>query len=46
VVEPAAAGLAPGRSIGFRSALASPPADASQVTLNLVAREGSAIGLH
>jgi hypothetical protein len=46
VVEPAAGGLAPGRSIGFRSALASPPANASQVTLNLVAREGSAIGLH
>jgi len=41
LVEPAVAGLAPGRSIGFRSALASPPSDATEVTLNLAAREGS-----
>ena len=41
LVEPAVADLAPGGSIGFRSALASPPADATEVTLNLVAREGT-----
>jgi predicted Zn finger-like uncharacterized protein len=40
LVEPAVAGLAPGRSIGFRSALASPPPDAAQVTLDLAARKG------
>jgi predicted Zn finger-like uncharacterized protein len=40
LVEPSVTGLAPGRSIGFRSALASPPPDAAQVTLNLAAREG------
>jgi predicted Zn finger-like uncharacterized protein len=42
LVEPAVAGLAAGASIGFRSALASPPDDATQVTLNLAAREGVA----
>ena len=41
LVEPAVAGLAAGGSIGFRSALASPPPDAAQVTLNLAAREGT-----
>jgi len=41
LVEPAVAGLAAGRSIGFRSALASPPGEATQVTLNLAAREGT-----
>jgi predicted Zn finger-like uncharacterized protein len=41
LVEPAVAGLAAGDSIGFRSALASPPAEATQVTLDLAAREGS-----
>jgi predicted Zn finger-like uncharacterized protein len=40
LVEPAIAGLGPGKSIGFRSALASPPPDAAQVTLDLAAREG------
>jgi hypothetical protein len=45
LVEPSADGLAAGRSIGFRSALASPPASASQVTLKLAAREGDTIGL-
>jgi hypothetical protein len=40
LVEPAVAGLAPGKSIGFRSALASPPPDAAQVTLDLAARKG------
>lgn len=42
LVEPSVTGLAAGRSIGFRSALASPPDDATQVTLNLAAREGVA----
>jgi predicted Zn finger-like uncharacterized protein len=45
LVEPATAGLAAGRSIGFRSALASPPPAATQVTLKLAAREGQTIGL-
>lgn len=40
LVEPSVTGLAPGRSIGFRSALAEPPPDATQVTLDLAAREG------
>jgi hypothetical protein len=46
LMEPAVDGLAAGRSIGFRSALASPPATATQVTLKLAAREGHTIGLH
>lgn len=41
LVEPAVDGLAPGGSIGFRSALAAPPPDAAKVTLNLAAREGA-----
>ena len=41
LVEPAVAGLAAGRSIGFRSALAAPPDEATQVTLTLAAREGT-----
>jgi hypothetical protein len=45
LVEPAAAGLAPGRSIGFRSAVVSPPEEASQVTLHLAERENKTIGL-
>ncbi len=45
LVEPTAAGLAPGRSIGFRSAIASPPAEASQVALRLAARENQIIGM-
>jgi hypothetical protein len=45
VVEPAADGLAAGHSIGFRSALASPPKAATQVTLKLAEREGNTIGL-
>jgi predicted Zn finger-like uncharacterized protein len=40
LVEPSVTGLAPGRSIGFRSALAEPPPGATQVTLDLAAREG------
>jgi hypothetical protein len=46
LVEPAMAGLAPGKSIGFRSALASPPPGANRVTLHLAAREGQTNGLH
>jgi len=46
LMEPSVDGLAAGRSIGFRSALASPPAAATQVTLRLAAREGHTIGLH
>ncbi len=45
LVEPTAAGLAPGRTIGFRSAVASPPGDASQVTLKLAQRENQIVGL-
>ena len=41
LVEPAVDGLAGGASIGFRSALATPPPDAAKVTLNLVDREGA-----
>lgn len=44
-VEPDVAGLAPGKAIGFRSALASPP-DASQVAFNLAGGEERVIGLH
>ncbi|MEX0853968.1 MAG: hypothetical protein WD036_11905 [Bauldia sp.] len=44
LVEPAAQGLAAGRSIGFRSALLSPPSMATQVKLNLAARDGRTIG--
>ena len=45
LVEPSASGLAGGGAIGFRSALAAPPADATQVTLNLALREGETVGL-
>jgi hypothetical protein len=41
LVEPAVAGLAPGRSIGFRSAVASPPVEATQVSLDLAGRQGT-----
>jgi predicted Zn finger-like uncharacterized protein len=41
LVEPTVAGLAPGRSIGFRSAVASPPQEATQVTLDLAGRQGT-----
>jgi len=41
LVEPAVDGLAGGASIGFRSALATPPPEAAKVTLNLVQREGA-----
>jgi predicted Zn finger-like uncharacterized protein len=40
LVELAADGLAAGRSIAFRSALVSPPADAAEVTLDLAERQG------
>jgi len=45
LVEPSTTGLAAGRSVGFRSALASPPEDATQVTLSLAARENQVAGL-
>ncbi len=45
LVEPSTTGLAAGGSIGFRSALASPPEDATQVTLSLAAREAQVAGL-
>lgn len=45
LVEPSTTGLAAGRSVGFRSALASPPEDATQVTLSLAAREDQVAGL-
>ena len=45
LVEPDKAGLAPGGSIGFRSAVSAPPADASQVTLRLAARQNQIIGM-
>lgn len=45
LVEPAKAGLAPGASIGFRSAVSAPPVDASQVTLRLATRENQIIGM-
>jgi hypothetical protein len=41
LVEPSVDGLAPGRSIGFRSAVASPPQEATQVTLDLAGRQGT-----
>lgn len=41
LVEPSVDGLAPGRSIGFRSAVASPPREATQVTLDLAGRQGT-----
>jgi predicted Zn finger-like uncharacterized protein len=41
LVQPAVQGLAPGGSIGFRSAVASPPQEATQVTLDLAGRQGS-----
>jgi predicted Zn finger-like uncharacterized protein len=41
LVEPAVEGLAPGASVGFRSALATPPPDVTRVTLNLAEREGA-----
>jgi len=40
LVELTTDSLAAGRSIGFRSALVSPPPDAAQVTLNLAERPG------
>jgi predicted Zn finger-like uncharacterized protein len=45
LVEPTKAGLAPGRSIGFRSAVSAPPVDANQVTLRLAQRENQIIGM-
>ncbi len=45
LVEPTKAGLAPGDSIGFRSAVASPPADASKVTIRLAQRQNQIIGM-
>ncbi len=45
LVEPTKAGLAPGGSVGFRSAVSAPPAEASQVTLRLAERENQIIGM-
>ena len=45
LVEPTKAGLAPGGTIGFRSAVSAPPVDASQVTLKLADRENQIIGM-
>ena len=45
LVEPVVGGLAPGGSIGFRSAVSAPPANASQVTLRLAQRENQIVGL-
>jgi predicted Zn finger-like uncharacterized protein len=45
VVEPSATAVEAGKTVGFRSALASPPADATQVTLNLTERKAQVIGL-
>ena len=45
LVEPAKVGLAPGGSVGFRSAISTPPADASHVTLRLAARQNQIIGM-
>ena len=45
LVEPSAAALAPGDTIGFRSALASPPEEATQVTLDLALRQDVALNL-
>jgi predicted Zn finger-like uncharacterized protein len=45
LVEPTKAGLAPGGSIGFRSAVSAPPADASQVTIRLAQRQNQIIGM-
>ncbi len=44
-LEPTQAGLAPGASFGFRSAVSAPPANASQVTLKLAERENQIIGM-
>lgn len=45
LVEPTADGIAPGRTIGFRSAVPSPPADATQVTLKLAQRTNLIVGM-
>ena len=45
LVEPAAAELDAGASIGFRSALASPLPGGERVALSLVGRTGVAIGM-
>lgn len=46
LVELAQLELAPGKSIGFRSALSAPPAEASEVSLALARREGHTVGLN
>ena len=45
LVEPATPGVAAGGSVGFRSALVSPPLGATQVTLDLVVREQQIVGM-
>jgi predicted Zn finger-like uncharacterized protein len=45
LVEPSKAGLAPGDTIGFRSAVSAPPVEASQVTLKLAQRENQIVGM-
>jgi hypothetical protein len=44
LVEPTTTGVAAGRSVGFRSTVAAPSAEAAQVTLKLAAREGQVVG--
>lgn len=46
LVEPARQQLDAGESIGFRSAFASPPAEATEVSLALARREGQTVGLN
>ena len=45
LVEPTKAGLAPGATIGFRSAVSAPPADASKVTVRIAERQNQIVGM-
>ena len=44
LVEPTRLSVAPGRAIGFRSALADPPAGVDRVSVSLAARGGTTVG--
>jgi predicted Zn finger-like uncharacterized protein len=44
LVEPARQSVAPGRAVGFRSALADPPAGVDRVSVSLAARGGTTLG--
>ena len=44
LVEPARLRVAPGRAVGFRSALADPPAGVDRVSVSLAARSGTTLG--